>query len=108
MFRCAPADTSVFLYDGFDEGLGLWYSDITFTGSATDPEDGALTGASLVWTTALTTVQAPLLGTGTSITARLYSNDVCGGATHDVSLTATDSFGNVRSALVRVGLYTVC
>lgn len=104
----SPADTSTFFYDGFDEGLGLWYSDITFTGSATDPEDGALTGASLVWTTALTTVQAPLLGTGTSITARLYSNDVCGGATHDVSLTATDSFGNVRSALVRVGLYTVC
>lgn len=104
----APADTSVFLYDGFDEGLGMWYSDITFTGSATDPEDGALTGTALAWTTDRTDLQVPLLGTGASITARLYSNDVCGGASHNVTLTATDSFGNMRSAVVRVGLYTVC
>lgn len=103
----SPADQSTHFYDGYDEGLNLWYSDVTFTGTATDPEDGALSGASLVWSTDQTSLQAPTLGTGTSITARLYS-DVCQGVTHNVTLVATDSFGNVRSALVRVGIYTLC
>lgn len=103
----APADLSSFFYDGFDEGLNMWYSDVTFTVTASDPEDGALSGASLVWTTDRTELQAATLGTGTSLTGRLYSN-TCTGVTHNVTLRATDSFGNVRTALVRVGISTFC
>lgn len=103
----SPADQSTFFYDGFDEGLNMWYADVSFTGTAVDPEDGSLTGASLVWATDQTALQAPTLGTGTSITGRLYSNE-CTGVTHNVTLEATDSFGNVRSALVRIGIYTIC
>lgn len=103
----SPDDESSFFYDGFDDALAMWYADITFSGSATDPEDGALSGASLVWSTSRTDLQAPALGTGTSLTARLYSN-VCEGVSHDVMLSATDSFGNVRTALVRVSIGTIC
>ena len=103
----SPADLSSFFYDGFDEALNMWYSDVTFTGSASDPEDGALSGASLVWLTDRTELQAATLGTGTSLTARIYSN-VCEGVTHNVTLRATDSFGNVRTALVRVSIGTIC
>ncbi len=103
----SPADQAEFFYDGYDEGLGMWYADVTFTGSATDPEDGPLTGASLVWTTDQTSLQAPQLGTGQSVTARLYSA-TCTGTTHLVTLTATDSFGNARTATVMVGIYTLC
>ena len=103
----SPLDQETFFYTGFDEALNMWYPDDHFTGTALDPEDGTLSGAALVWTTDQTALQAPLLGTGSAITGRLYSN-VCSGVTHNVTLEATDSFGNVRSALVRVGIYTIC
>ena len=103
----SPLDQETFFYTGFDEALNMWYADVNFTGTALDPEDGTLSGAALVWTTDQTALQAPLLGTGSAITGRLYSN-VCSGVTHNVTLEATDSFGNVRSALVRVGIYTIC
>ncbi|MBA2244112.1 MAG: hypothetical protein H0W11_04090 [Gemmatimonadetes bacterium] len=56
--------------------------EITFTGSATDPEDGALTGDALVWTSD----QDGQIGTGTSFTR----SDLSVG-THVITLTATDS-----------------
>jgi hypothetical protein len=93
-------------YDGYDDGRGQWYYDVTLVGNATDPEDGALTGGSLVWTTNYAG-QAPLLGTGTSLTARLYSG-TCTGVTHTITLTATDSSGNARTAVVRIYIWTLC
>ena len=57
---------------------------IEFTGSAIDPEDGALTGASLVWTSSID----GQIGTGESFTR----SDLSVG-THTITLVATDSQG---------------
>lgn len=95
------------VYDGFDEGRGQWYADVQLVGNATDPEDGTLTGASLVWTTDQSGLQNAVLGTGTSLTVRLYSNE-CTGVTHTITLSATDSSGNTRTAVVRIRIWTLC
>jgi hypothetical protein len=66
---------------------------VTFTGSATDPEDGALTGASLVWTSpssSMTTAGATFTTSAIPV------------GTHTVTLTATDSKGATGSATITV------
>lgn len=103
----APADNTSRVYDGFDDAKGLYYADVDLAGHASDPEDGALSGASLVWRTGQTTLQPALLGTGSGLSVRLYG-DQCGGVTHTLSLTATDSYGNARVDSVRLFIYTVC
>ncbi len=62
---------------------------VPFAGSATDPEDGPLTGASLVWTSSWEGV----IGTGTSFS---YAGLRVG--SHLITLTATDSEGATASA----------
>jgi hypothetical protein len=96
-----------YAYDGSDEALGLWYKDVVLQGSAIDPEDGALSGSSLVWTTDRQDVQDPFLGTGTNVTVRLYSNQ-CTGVWHEITLTATDSHGNTSRAVRRIFIWTLC
>lgn len=99
-----------FVYDGFDNQLGLYYKDVTLVGQATDPEDGVITGGALVWTTNRTDLQPggqAQLGTGTSITVRIYSNN-CPGVWHEISLTVTDSGGNVVSVIRRIFIWTLC
>ena len=78
-----PADSAV-----FDEG-----TPIPFSGSASDPEDGALTGASLVWTSS----QDGPMGTGASLPFAGLSTGF-----HTVSLIATDSQGAQDTATVVV------
>lgn len=102
-----PSSDVDLVYDGYEAGPNMWFKDLTLTGTAVDPEDGNLTGAALVWTTDRSAIQTPLLGTGTSLPVRLYSN-VCEGVTHTITLTATDSAGNVRSAVVRIRIWTLC
>lgn len=68
----------------FDEGQA-----ITLEGSATDPEEGALMGASLTWTSD----RAGVIGTGTRVS---FSNALVG--THRIVLTATDRLGNTGLA----------
>ncbi len=58
--------------------------DIPFIGVANDPEDGALTGPAMVWTSNL----AGQIGTGETFNAPLAAG------MHVVTLTATDSDGN--------------
>ena len=96
-----------FQYDGFDTARGQWFKDVTLQGSAIDPEDGALSGASLVWRTDRTDLQGALLGTGTRITVRLYS-DTCTGLFHEITLTVTDSAGNIRSRVRRIFIWLIC
>jgi len=96
-----------YAYDSFDEALGLWYKDVVLQGSAIDPEDGVLSGSSLVWTTDRKDIQDPFLGTGTNVTVRLYSNQ-CTGVWHEITLTATDSHGNASSAVRRIFIWTIC
>jgi hypothetical protein len=57
---------------------------VAFVGGANDPEDGALSGAALVW---CSDVDGEL-GTGGSLSAMLTAGQ------HIVTLTATDSDGN--------------
>lgn len=79
----APADGATF-------GIG---QEVQFQGSATDPEDGALTGASLVWTSSLD----GQLGTGGSFARSDLSE-----GNHEITLTATDSDGDDASASVTI------
>ncbi|MBF0224810.1 MAG: SUMF1/EgtB/PvdO family nonheme iron enzyme [Desulfobacterales bacterium] len=66
---------------------------ISFSGSATDPEDGTLSGSSLVWTSS----RDGQLGTGTS-----FSKSSLTVGTHTVTLTATDSSGASNSSSITV------
>ena len=61
---------------------------ITLSGTATDAEDGALTGSSLSWTSSLTGT----IGTGTSLALSTLSS-----GTHSITLTATDSQSTTSS-----------
>ena len=69
----SPPDGSTFTTNEF----------VFFVGSATDPEDGALTGPSLSWTSS---VEGPL-GNGGSLTRPLVAGQ------HTITLTAMDSEG---------------
>ena len=64
-----------------------------FAGNATDPEDGTLTGASLVWTSS----RDGQIGTGTSFATTSLSVGV-----HTITLTATDSQGATGTATITV------
>ena len=66
---------------------------ISFEGSATDPEDGALSGSSLAWSSSLDGE----IGTGTSFTR----SDLSVG-THTITLTATDSKGASGMATITI------
>jgi hypothetical protein len=57
---------------------------VTFAGSASDPEDGALAGGSLVWTDGAGTA----LGSGASVTTSTLADGL-----HRIRLTATDAQG---------------
>jgi hypothetical protein len=95
-------------YTGYDDAKGMWYTDVELIGHATDTEDGAIPGSQLLWRTNLTSIQDSLLGTGSTITARLYSN-YCEGVQHTISLQATDSAGNPSPTVTRLILtYTIC
>jgi PKD repeat protein len=62
---------------------------VAFAGTGQDPEDGALSGASLVWTS---NVDGPI-GTGTSFSTSSLST-----GPHTITLTATDSKGATGTA----------
>ena len=69
------------------DGLTFTHGDlITFQGSATDPEDGTLTGAALVWTSSAD----GQIGMGES-----FTRDDLSVGTHTITLTATDRQGAV-------------
>ncbi|MEP6731646.1 MAG: S8 family serine peptidase [bacterium] len=62
---------------------------VSFSGAGTDPEDGTLTGASLVWASSLN----GQIGTGTA-----FATSALIAGTHTITLTAKDSKGATRSA----------
>jgi hypothetical protein len=80
-----------------------WYKEVWLAASASDYEDGYLSGAALVWATDRTKWQSGLLGTGTGLFVRLY-NKSCSDAEHVITLTVTDSRGNTAIDRRRVVL----
>jgi chitinase len=62
---------------------------VTFTGAGTDAEDGALSGAALVWTSSIN----GQLGTGAT-----FSTTALSAGTHTITLTAKDSKGATGTA----------
>ncbi len=79
----APADGSSF----------FWGTSVNFTGTGTDPEDGPLSGGSLVWTSDLD----GQFGTGTSVSTSALSIGV-----HTITLTVTDSHGGTDTDQITV------
>src|SRR5512140_130597 len=79
----APANNSTFAQG----------ASVGFTGNASDPEDGTLTGASLVWTSS----RDGNIGTGIS-----FSTTTLSVGTHTITLTATDSKGAKGTATITV------
>jgi hypothetical protein len=66
---------------------------VAFQGSAQDPEDGALTGANLVWTDA---------SGSTLATGETFQTDTLALGQHTITLTATDSAGASASTSVTI------
>ncbi len=80
---------------------------ITLQGSATDPEDGELTGTSLTWSSS---VDGPL-GTGSSLQVTLSGPAVpCNPESipHTLSLTATDSDGHAVTVTITIWVGFIC
>jgi hypothetical protein len=80
---------------------------ITLRGSATDPEDGVLTGTRLVWSSD----RDGQLGTGQSINVVLSGPAVpCNPeiVTHVIRLRATDSDGHSVEVTIRISVGVVC
>ncbi len=96
-----------FVYDGYDETRGQWYTDVTLRGEATDAEDGLLPEGALLWTTDRADLQTVLLGSGRTLSVRLYAN-ACTGERHEITLTATDSGGKVGSSKRVIVIWTLC
>ncbi len=68
---------------------------VVFEGAGSDPEDGPLTGASLVWSSAVD----GQIGTGGSFVISTLSP-----TTHTITLTATDSGGRSGTATVQINV----
>lgn len=94
-------------YDGFDEARGQWYAEVDVEAFASDLEDGLLDEGAVVWSTDRTDVQPAVLGTGARARVRLFS-DSCFGADHVLTVTVTDSDGNVSEDRVRVRIWQLC
>jgi subtilisin family serine protease len=80
----APADGAVFAAG----------TNVLFQGSAEDPEDGTLSGASLVWSA---NVPINEIGTGSS-----FSKTDLSVGSHTIILTATDSDGATNTAFIGI------
>ncbi|MHC4837355.1 MAG: S8 family peptidase [Planctomycetota bacterium] len=83
------------------------YAVVELTAEAFDVEDGGLSGAALQWTTRMNGGAVENLGSGSRLFARLYMPDIATDGVHAITLTATDSAGNSRSATTSVRITTL-
>lgn len=97
----SPADDSLHDWATLD-GVNT-YLDLAFSGSASDVQDGALTGGSLVW-------EVRHAGSGSYVERGTGTNPVLrfgmetGTVWYDVRLTATDSDGMTDSVTIQIGI----
>jgi LysM repeat protein len=102
----SPADEAQFICDEYESEL--CYVNLTLQGRATDLEDGILKDSALIWTTDRTDIHKDaVLGTGSSPNVRLGS-DECFGVWHKITLTATDSDGNVGESAITIATNAFC
>jgi serine protease len=94
----SPSNGSSWYADALDGGG--YYKEVTLEGEAHDPEDGDLTGHGLVWTTSINGGPIQELGTGESLTAKLYAPEST--STHEITLTAMDSATNSATDSITV------
>jgi hypothetical protein len=93
-------------YTGFENDM--WFTDVRLVAQAVDPEDGVLSGTSIVWTTDRTDVQPADLGAGEEITGRLYSPYCESGVLHTISVTVRDAQGAEATATRQIEIGQVC
>ncbi len=84
---------------------GLYY-DVLLAGTASDAEDGTLTGEWLTNQPGLQPGGEPLLATGNSATVRLYTE--CFAPAHTVTFRATDSAGISSYATRKITINVLC
>ena len=100
-----------------DDLFGVGQS-VDFQGTGSDPEDGALSGAQLVWTQTGDrngdgVVSAGetdfVLGTGTSFSAVLQTAAECEGTwEHEITLSVTDTDGATSTDTITVDVLLIC
>jgi len=81
----------------WDAAKEMRYCTVLLEGEAWDTKDGWLSDSSLVWRTDRTDLQSGELGEGRFLSVKLYTFD-CWGSRHRLTLTATDSDGNRKTA----------
>ncbi len=89
----APDEKTILIMSPLDQDSFKSGELITFHGSAEDPEEGPLTGTSLVWTSS----RGDTMGTGEIFTTSTLST-----GTHIITLTATDSNGKSSSQSITI------
>ncbi len=103
-----PANNQIFQADTYDSAKNQWYSAVTLIGAAFDVEDGALSGASLVWRSRLINGgPVQFLGTGESLTIKLFA-PACYGHEYEITLTAKDSAGASKTFVIKVSINLFC
>ena len=87
-----------------DAGDGRFGANVTFGAVPNDAEDAQFPDSRFIWTTRMNGGPEDTLGTGVSLSPRLYNDGVAPITTHDVTVYLTDSDGHVASASVRIYL----
>jgi len=96
----SPSSGASYTANAQDSG-GQWYVSVALKGRGTDPEDGTLSGDSLVWTDSVNGGSARVIGHGTALTVRLGAPNTFGN-THKITLTVTDKHGHTAKAVITV------
>jgi len=84
------------MYTGYDEGRGQWYTDLSVSATANDPEGARVT---VTWQTDRSDLQDVALLSAASGTVRLYSDNYGSGATHVLRAVASD--GSLTASATR-------
>lgn len=96
----SPSSGATYTANAQDSG-GQWYVNVALKGRGTDPEDGTLSGDSLVWRDSVNGGSARVIGHGTALTVRLGAPNTFGN-THRITLTVTDKHGHTGTATITV------
>lgn len=96
----SPSDGESLFWDDYDDGVSLL--DIPVTGTGTDAEDGALSGASLVWAWREVGSGSWNVDDETGISATLTFPIVTGNVSYEIRLVATDGGGLSDADIVTV------